>query len=847
MTKPGTDGSTAWRSAAPRPGVGDVAALVVWTAAITAFFWDFVSLRAALFYFDITEINFPYRDFLARQLREGRFSRWFPGLYCGMPLYSESQAGYLHPLKFVLYPWMETWKAFNLDTIGSVWLTGLGTYGWLRRHVGPRGALTGAAIFGLSGFVWAHLIHTSMNNALTSVPFVVWAVEIAWDRRRTLGIALGGFALACQVFAGHLQDTLFTAALVAFYTVARSVTESDRRARLRTLMIGGATVALGIALSAVQWIPSKELLDRSPRAGGLTWSDLTYGSWHPELLPTLVIREAYGTRARDTDWMDGFYPYHEMNAYLGLTAMALAVIGAGASRDRWTAFWILLALVGMTLMLGRFTFLFDSMHRIPVIGSSRIPVRFHLWVSLATAALAAVGVDRIERGFPIWLRGAGSLVGMLLIGSLPILFYAYLPALTHPETWTDPYHLARFDWLSSELIRATLRTLALIAIGGAAIVVGSKTRSDRTRGLACSVLPLVVLADLLGSHWRDVPGVTPAYWISPPLSAQRLRRDPACVRIFGVAEKSAGEPGYASQQIDFLSVRDPLDWSLAPVWDVASARGETPIIPMRMLEFTDHAAPTVRFDLQSVTHILGTRRKPLRLGRPAQAGEALIYRNDRAFPRARLAGRPVYVSGEADAIAALQRLGDGIRDQLVVEDPDRPLDPAQLVEGTAEITRDEPEEVEIATKSAGPSYLILADTFDPGWRATVDGRPAPIRPAWLTFRAVYLAAGDHRVRFSYQPAGFALGRMISLAGLLVACLLVAWPRPLPMLDDPHSLLTWRSTWPGRGLLLIGFLVLVSMAGWSQERGLGLSWRWRESFHQFTWGAGIEAMRKTSAP
>ena len=89
------------------------------------------------------------------------------------------------------------------------------------------------------------------------------------------------------------------------------------------------------------------MLDRSPRAGGLTWDELTYGSWPPELLPTLVVREAYGTRARDTDWMDGFYPYHEMNAYLGLIAMALAVVGAGPRpATAGSAFWILLAGVG---------------------------------------------------------------------------------------------------------------------------------------------------------------------------------------------------------------------------------------------------------------------------------------------------------------------------------------------------------------------------------------------------------------------------------------------------------------------------------------------------------------------
>src|SRR3954453_316867 len=139
-------------------GRADLVALAVWTAAIVVFFWDVVSLERALFYFDITEINYPYRDFFARELRAGRFSRWFPGLYCGLPLYSESQAGYLHPLKYLLFPWLPTCQAFNLDTVLSIWLTGVGTYGWLRRHVGPAGALAGASVFGLGGFVWAHLV-----------------------------------------------------------------------------------------------------------------------------------------------------------------------------------------------------------------------------------------------------------------------------------------------------------------------------------------------------------------------------------------------------------------------------------------------------------------------------------------------------------------------------------------------------------------------------------------------------------------------------------------------------------------------------------------------------------------
>ena len=116
-----------------------------------------MTLRKALFYFDITEINYSYRDFFASELKLGRFSRWMPGLYCGMPLFSESQAGYLHPLKYLLYPRLKTWQAFNLDTVGSVWLAGIGAY-WMappprrgdrracgRRDVRPRRIHMGAS------------------------------------------------------------------------------------------------------------------------------------------------------------------------------------------------------------------------------------------------------------------------------------------------------------------------------------------------------------------------------------------------------------------------------------------------------------------------------------------------------------------------------------------------------------------------------------------------------------------------------------------------------------------------------------------------------------------------------
>jgi Bacterial membrane protein YfhO len=823
----------------------DLAALLIWTAAVAWHFREAVFLRGALFYFDITEINYPYRSFFAEELRAGRFSRWCPWLYCGMPLYSESQAGYLHPLKYVLYPWMETWKAFNLDTVLSIWLTGLGTYGWLRRHVRPASALTGAALFGLGGFTWAHLVHTSMINALASVPFVIWGLEWSWERGRWRGVVLGALALACQVFAGHLQDVLLTSGIVAIWGLYRFATGPAGPGRWRELAMAVGLVGLGVLVSAVQWIPSKELLDRSPRAGGLSYKELTYGSWSPELLPTLLVREAYGTRALDTDWLDGFYPYHEMNVYLGLLGLALAVIGAGGPglHDRWTGFWVLLAGIGGVLMLGKYTCLFDFAHQIPVLGSSRESVRFHLWVSLAVAVLAAAGVERLARPGLVGLRPALLLVAALVVASIPILVFIYAPVWTEPRRWTTPYHLARYRWLGRELGVAAGRDAILVVIGlGAAWRASRLSRPSRRASLAW-IFPVLVLVDLMSAHSRDVPTVPPAYWTSPPETVRRLKADPGFIRVFGDGDKHSGEPGYASEPIDYLPARDALDWSLPAAWGLASSKGETPMIDRRLLDYFDHVKiGTGRLDIESVSHVVTGRNFRTMFLPSDPVGAAFVHQNATVLPRARLVGRPVYVKDAAEAVKALERPGQDNRHRLIVEDPTEPLSPSAEVSGAARIVIDLPERVVVETVSSSPAYLVLADTFDPGWSATVAGQPASIRPAYVAFRAVSLPPGPHTVVFTYRPAGFALGLGISICGAALAIGLWFLPGRRPDPTGDHRVLVSVVRFRKVLLLILTMIVIVSAFRLGPGMRLSIHERWYGGFHRFTWGAGIEAMK-----
>jgi hypothetical protein len=76
-----------------------------------------------------------------------------------------------------------------------------------------------------------------------------------------------------------------------------------------------------------------------------------------------------------------------------------------------------------------------------------------------------------------------------------------------------------------------------------------------------------------------------------------------------------------------------------------------------------------------------------------------------------------------------------------------------------------PERVHLKAEVSEPAVLVLADAFYPGWRAVVDGEPAPIIRANLMFRAVMLGPGSHDVLLSYEPLSWHLGLIVSVATL----------------------------------------------------------------------------------
>ena len=148
----------------------------------------------------------------------------------------------------------------------------------------------------------------------------------------------------------------------------------------------------------------------------------------------------------------------------------------------------------------------------------------------------------------------------------------------------------------------------------------------------------------------------------------------------------------------------------------------------------------------------------------------------------------------------------------------------------------EPDETVVIDGPAGPNLQKL------------DGKEAAIRPAYSAFRSVYVEPGRHTLIFRYRPAGFALGASISLAGIALTLGCLAWPLRVAVLGESHRVLGWPARWPALVIVSIVFLIAVSAVSVHRDGSVGIQSRWRQSFHPFTWGAGIDAMRyQTKSP
>jgi hypothetical protein len=213
-----------------------------------------------------------------------------------------------------------------------------------------------------------------------------------------------------------------------------------------------------------------------------------------------------------------------------------------------------------------------------------------------------------------------------------------------------------------------------------------------------------------------------------------------------------------------LAELDALNGALGMRWGLESAHGEgVPLARTGQLLKTSslEAARLMGVGALVLSETRGPR-DPRELPAPL-----LVRKVTGAVPRAVIAPEAVVV-GESEAVAAALAPSRDPRRTAILEEgePLRASGPAGKPFGTVRFFRGAASRIDLLATLPESGVLVLHDSFERGWRSTVDGRPAPVVRADAAFLGVRLPAGSHRVRFEYHPRGLKEGLGIAAAGIL---------------------------------------------------------------------------------
>ena len=97
-----------------------------------------------------------------------------------------------------------------------------------------------------------------------------------------------------------------------------------------------------------------------------------------------------------------------------------------------------------------------------------------------------------------------------------------------------------------------------------------------------------------------------------------------------------------------------------------------------------------------------------------------------------------------------------------------PVDLPPECRGTVNIKNEIPTRIVIAAQMETPGLLVLADLWDPGWQACLNGKPAPILRTNHALRGVVLPAGSSTVEFRYASATVACAFWLAAGALVIS-------------------------------------------------------------------------------
>jgi hypothetical protein len=732
--------------------------------------------------------GYGFREFGAAVLEAtGGFAQWNPYLFGGMPYVAAMHGDIFYPT-FLMRMVMPTDVAMTWSFMLHLFLAGFFTYRFVRASgFGFYPALFAGVAYMMSGQL-ASLVspgHDGKLSVSALFPLTLWMLTLGMRRGKRWSWGVLALTIGLAVLSPHpqllqyllLASAAFTLHLVVSLLRAREV---PARAVLVRMALALGAVAIGLAIGAIQYLPVKEYVPWSPRAGGLAdYAVATSYAW-----PTKELFDAYlpqFTGMIEAYW--GENAIHLHSDYMGAVVLLLAgaaLVGLRSdNRKGFLWFWIVTLVVALLWALGGHT----PFYRIPyaiIPGTKyfRAPATVFFVGTMALAVLTAAGVERVltrKVGLRYvfgWLIVAGIIVAL---GSLGILT-DFAQALA-PEEMVDSV-IAN----SLEVVLGAWRSFAFILL--AVIIIAFYRRGKINlvaAGWALSILAAVDSWTIMRHYWVFSPPASVTY--ASNAAIEKVKADPIPSRVLAI-ELERNDRRDTDLQGDGLMihrVRQVLGYH-------GNQLGRYNELLQKDQGFQQIFNPRI-WQMYNVRYLLTNTADVGRFFPGAQwvigpvpdaAGtKVYLYRLPGENPFAWIT--PVIVKADDQSTGSTLMNGEFDLRRAALFAPEANV---AAVDNLAElplplpvsvsVAHYEPGKMSLELSSPAPagSALLVSENYFPGWTAKVDGKPAETARADYALIGVQLPEGGRKIELSFHDPAYARGKVITLLALALTALLI---------------------------------------------------------------------------